>query len=103
MAWRSHGHSRRGEVGGGAMRPVSGCCLCCHGCSACCCSLPILCSRHCTCLCPTTISSSLPGGLACRTTAPCSPPTRRSGRQLGTVHITPCSPCPSVWPAHWGS
>ena len=42
-----------------------------------------------------------PGGLACRTTTPCSPPTRRSGPRSGTVRITPCSPCPSVWPAPW--
>ena len=62
---------------------------------------PILCSRRCTCPLPTTTSSSPPGGLACRTTARCSPPTRRSGRRSGTVRITPCSPCPSVWPARW--
>ena len=37
------------EVGHGAARPVPDCGLCCHGCSACCCSPPILCSRRCTC------------------------------------------------------
>src|SRR5262249_10934655 len=37
------------------------------------------------------------GGLACRTTAPCSPPTRRSGHRSGTVRITPCSPFLSGW------
>ena len=60
MAWRPLVHSRRGGVGRGAARPVPGCCLCCHGCSACCCSPPILYSRRCTCPLPTTISCSPP-------------------------------------------
>ena len=46
MAWRPLVHGRRGWVGRGAARPVPGCCLCCHGCSACYFSPPIRCSRR---------------------------------------------------------